>query len=327
MRLVAAGIAKAFGPTQAVRSASVELRGGEVVALVGENGSGKSTLVKILAGVHQPDHGVLHIDGMQTRFRSPRDALRAGVVAVFQEVLVADSRTVLENAWLGVDGLFRGRIDDRQRRALAEDAFSRLVEHPIRLDQPVEELSISDRQACCIVRAFLRKPRLLVLDEATSALDVATRERLFSMIRSLTAAGSSAVFISHRLDEVDEIGDRVVVMRAGETTADLPKAAASRQELVRLMSGAERETEAQVGQAVAARAPGAPVLEVQRVRLRPDARPIDFTLRAGELVVSRPGGPRPGGVPPGFARRRRRSCLRPARSWGGRRLRNAEHQR
>ena len=284
MQLTASGIAKAFGPTQAVRAASAEVRGGEVLALVGENGSGKSTLVKILAGVHQPDRGTLQIDNQPVRFDSPRGALRQGIVAVFQEVLVADSRSVLENAWLGVDGLFRGRVHDRQRRALAEDVFSQLVDHPIRFDQPVEELSISDRQACCIVRALLRRPRLLLLDEATSALDVGTRGRLFAMLRKLTASDCSVVFISHRLDEIDEIADRVVVMRAGETVADLPRAAASRRELVRLMSGAERETEEAVGQAVASRTPGSQLLELHGVKLRPQARPIDFTLRAGELV-------------------------------------------
>jgi ABC-type sugar transport system ATPase subunit len=110
VRLVATGISKAFGPTQAVRSASLELTGGEVVALIGENGSGKSTLVKILAGVHQADRGALHLMAKPVRFGSPRDALRQGIVAVFQEVLVADARSVLENAWLGVDGLFRSRV-------------------------------------------------------------------------------------------------------------------------------------------------------------------------------------------------------------------------
>jgi ABC-type sugar transport system ATPase subunit len=284
VRLVASSIRKAFGPTQAVSSASLELHGGEVLAVIGENGSGKSTLVKILAGVHQPDRGGLEIDSQSVRFVSPRDALRKGIVAVFQEVLVADSRSVLDNAWLGVDGLFRGRIGEAQRRVRAQGAFSQLLDHVLHLDQPVEQLSISDRQACCIVRAFLRSPRILLLDEATSSLDVATRARLFTMIRNLTASGSCVVFISHRLDEVEEIADRIVVMRAGETVADRARAETSRPELVRLMSGAEREAERQVGRAVAARAPGRPVLEVHGVKLRPEARLIDFTLRSGELV-------------------------------------------
>src|SRR5690348_13714386 len=115
-RLGATNIARSFGATQAVRSASVELSRGEVLALIGENGSGKSTLVKILAGVHQPDAGWLEIGGAPVRFPSPRAAIDAGVVAVFQEVLVAGSRSVLDNVWLGADGLFRARHEERERR-------------------------------------------------------------------------------------------------------------------------------------------------------------------------------------------------------------------
>lgn len=280
-RFAATGIAKAFGPTQAVRSASVAVCPGEVLALMGENGSGKSTLVKILAGVHQPDAGSIELDGVRVSFRSPRAALEAGVAAVFQEILVAGSRSVLDNLWLGADGIFRGRVSEEERRRRAQEALEDLLDHRVDLDRPVEELAISDRQACCILRALLREPRLLLLDEATSALDVATRERLFDLVRRVAESGAGVVFISHRLDDVEKIADRIVVMRAGETVANLPRAKASRRELFRLMTGAERE---EAGSMVAAQAPGTPLLELGGVSLRPEGTPIRFTLRAGELV-------------------------------------------
>jgi len=280
-QLRASGIAKAFGPTQAIRSASLELCRGEVLALMGENGSGKSTLVKILAGVHLPDAGSVEIDGLPARFSSPQGALAAGIAAVFQEILIAGSRPVVDNVWLGADGIFRARTEEAERRRLAESALRELLDRPVDLTQPAEELSISDRQACCIVRAVLRQPRVLLLDEATSALDVATRERLFILVRRLARAGAGVVFISHRMDDVEEIADRIVVMRAGETVASVPRGGASRQELVRLMTGAERDT---AGSTATADPPGRAVLEVRGVSLRSGGRPIDFALRSGELV-------------------------------------------
>ena len=280
-RFAATGIAKAFGPTQAVRSASLAVCPGEVLALMGENGSGKSTLVKILAGVHQPDAGSIELDGGRVSFRSPRAALEAGVAAVFQEILVAGSRSVLDNLWLGADGILRGQVSEEERRHRAQGVLEDLLDHRVDLDRPVEELAISDRQACCIVRALLREPRLVLLDEATSALDVATRARLFDLVRHVAESGAGVVFISHRMDDVEKIADRIVVMRAGETVANLPRVKAPRRELVRLMTGAERE---EAGSMVAAQAPGAPLLELGGVSLRPEGTPIRFTLRAGQLV-------------------------------------------
>lgn len=282
-RLCASGIAKSFGPTQAIRSASVDLGSGEVLALMGENGSGKSTLVKVLAGVHQPDAGLVEMDGEQLHLSSPRAAIDAGIAAVFQEVLVAGSRSVLDNVWLGADGLFRSHVEERERRRLAEEGLGELLGRTVDLAQPVEDLSLSDRQACCIVRALVRRPRVLLLDEATSALDVSARRRLFEMVRRLASAGAGVVFISHRMDDVEEIADHMVVMRAGDTVASLSRGEASRQDLLRLMAGDERAAE-EAGEAVAVQAPGPELLEVRTVSLRADGRPIDFTLRAGELV-------------------------------------------
>ena len=180
-------VAKAFGATQALRDCSFELRAGEVHALVGENGSGKSTLVKILSGVHQPDAGRVEVAGADAQLRNPKSALDHGIVSVFQEVLVAPARSVLDNVWLGFDDTWRARVSMREKRRLAREALDNLLGRPVDLGAPVEDLSLSDRQACCIVRALVRRPRILSLDEATSALDVATRDRLFALIGQLAA--------------------------------------------------------------------------------------------------------------------------------------------
>ncbi len=279
------GLAKAFGRTQALRECSFSARSGDVHAVIGENGSGKSTLVKILAGVQRPDSGTLEIAGRSyDGVRSPRVTLDAGVVPVFQEVLVVGPQTVLENVWMGVDGLFRRRVAEDVKRERAATVLAELTGEAPPLDAPVETLPLSMRQVCGIARALVRDPRILILDESTSALDVATRDRLFAIVRRLTAQGGTVIFISHRMDEIEEIADRVTVLRSGRSVATVSRAEASAQELVRLMSGADHLTAGaereRTGPAASDREP---VLEAG-ITLRPGAAPIEFTLKAGELV-------------------------------------------
>jgi ABC-type sugar transport system ATPase subunit len=284
--LIADGLTKAFGHTQALLECTLSVHAGEVHAVIGENGSGKSTLVKILAGVHAPDRGTLVMAGRRVDgARSPRTMNDAGLFAVFQEVLVVGPQTVLENVWLGADGLLRSRIPERVKRERATAVLEELLGETPPLDAPVDSLPLSVRQVCGIARALVRDPKILILDESTSALDVDTRDRLFAIIRKRVVLGRTVIFISHRMDELEEIADRVTVLRSGKTAATLERGQASTEHLVRLMSGANHYTAGVEEKAPEThRTLGASVLEARDVRLHEDACTTDFSLAAGELV-------------------------------------------
>jgi ABC-type sugar transport system ATPase subunit len=283
--LRADGIAKSFGVTRAVVDCSLDVRAGEVHVLMGENGSGKSTLVKILSGVHRPDAGSVTAGRREHPFlASPRAATAARIVTVFQEILVTPQRSVLANAWLGSDGLLRRGQTIEERRARATDVISRLID-PVDLDIPIEQLGLNDRQAICIARALLRDPRILILDEATSALDITTRDNLFALIAELCAGGVGVLFISHRMDEVERIGDRVTVMRSGENVATGGRGEFTSQELVRLMIGSEQVMgEERLARHRSSQVEHSVTLRVTGVKLHGAARPINAEFRSGEIV-------------------------------------------
>jgi ABC-type sugar transport system ATPase subunit len=278
------GLAKSFGPTRAVKDANLELRPGEVHAVVGENGSGKSTLVKLLSGVHRPDAGTIELDGAGVRFATPSAALEAGIATVFQEVLVAGARTVLENLWAGGDGIMRSRIPRKRRVAKAREILANLLPAPPPLDTPAEQLPLAVRQVCAIARSLLRAPQLLILDEATSALDVDTTTRLFAYLAGFKAAGGSVLFTSHRMDEIAAVSDRVTVVRDGRTVATLEAPDSSSRALIHLMAGRDR-AEPEPGERPYRRSTRGPdLLRVRGLRLAPGKAGVEFTLRSGEFV-------------------------------------------
>jgi ABC-type sugar transport system ATPase subunit len=276
-------LSKAFGATQALSDASFVLRAGEVHALVGENGSGKSTLVKILSGVHAPDGGSLELLGARTAPSSPGDAQRLGIATVFQEVLVAEARSVLDNVWLGVDGLVRTRVAERLKRERASALLEHLLGRALDVDAAMESLSLSDRQACCIVRSLLREPRVLILDEATSSLDTETCRRLFELVGKLSASGVGVIFITHRMDELNQVADRITVMRSGCTVGTLERDGWTPRELAHMMIGSDRLSEG-VRTDIHAAPMGDPILTARGLKLRRDGIPFDVEIHPGELI-------------------------------------------
>jgi ABC-type sugar transport system ATPase subunit len=295
--LAATDVTKSFGPTKALAGASVSVGAGQIVALMGENGSGKSTLVKMLSGVLRPDGGAITVDGRPVSLARPKDALRAGIATVFQEILVAPDLTVAENVALG-PGLppLRGRRAG-ELRAQTAALLAALCPDPPGLDVPVRRLDLMRQQVCVLARGLLRRPRLLILDEATSTLDVTIRDRLFGELRRRCAAGAGVLFISHRMDEVLTLADRFVALRSGATVGVLEHAEVSAQRLVSLISGAgagatraPRQRIAGTGTCAApAGAPAAPAapaaaITVRDLRVLPGAAPVSATIGRGEIV-------------------------------------------
>lgn len=281
--LVLEGITKHFPGVVANDRITLEVRAGEVHALLGENGAGKTTLVKILYGIHHPDGGRILLRGRPVRVRSPHDALALGIGMVPQHFLLVRRHTVAENVSLGLAGtpvLFPARevarrLDDLGARyGLAVDPRA-----------PVWSLSISEQQRVEILKALLRGATILVLDEPTSVLTPQEAQNLFAVLRRMTAGGHAVIFITHKLDEVRAVADRITVLRKGRVVATLPAARADNRTLARMMVGRDVEFRAE-------RAPRAGDGEALRVdelsavssRGLPALRGVSLSVRRGEIV-------------------------------------------
>ena len=219
MLLEVVGLSKSYGPVRAVRDLSFDVRVGEVHAVCGHNGAGKSTLVKTLVGLVRPDEGVIRLDGAELSLRNPLDAQAHGIALVNQELSLVPELSVEDNIFLGgldVPLLYRRRrLSEHARRVLDQ-----LGLRHVRLGTPVETLSIGERQLVEIARLLVRDARLLILDEPTATLSKPEIERVFRATRELVAQGHSVIFVSHRLDEVFELCDRVSVFRDGRRVGD-----------------------------------------------------------------------------------------------------------
>ena len=240
VRLKMTNVHKAFGATKALRGVSFAVQPGEVHALIGENGAGKSTLMKILSGAHAPDAGSMALDGQPFQPSNPLRAREAGVAMIYQELTLAPDLSVEENILLGREPSRFGIIDRRQRRELARKALVELG-HNLPLDTPVNRLTIAEKQLVEIARALVTEPKVLIMDEPTSSLTQVDTQKLFRVIRQLKQRGVSVIYISHFLEECQDIADRFTVLRDGESVASGAMAEVSLDTIIHAMVGREIE--------------------------------------------------------------------------------------
>ena len=236
MQVVVDGLSKSYGPTQALRSVSVEFDGGTVHTVLGENGSGKSTLIKALSGVVVPDSGSISIDDARIRDTSPRTAQEHGIQTVFQEILVAPNRSVIENVYLGFHPYLRARVSRDEQERRTRELFAELGAPNADVTAEAGDLPLLLQQIAVIARGLLREPRVLILDEATAALGLVERDALFQIIRRLREEGVLIIFVSHRMDEVVEISDRVTVLRSGQVVDHVGRDQIEPAHLLKLMA-------------------------------------------------------------------------------------------
>ena len=279
--LSATNVDKSYAGVHALRNASLEVRAGEVHALIGENGAGKSTLVKIITGAVDPDAGVLKLNGTHITQNSPRLAKQLGIAAIYQQPALFPELSVSENIAIGLEEVsILGRVDWRARKQRAAELLAR-VGARINPDTDAGALTMPEQQLVEIARALGAQAKVLIMDEPTASLSEEDTRNLFTVIRQLRAAGVGVIYISHRLEELPLIADRVTVLRDGQTIDTREMSEVDRPQLIQLMVG--RELSAVFPKKDVA--VGEVVLELRRLGcFASGIHDIDLSVRAGEIV-------------------------------------------
>ncbi len=276
-------VSKSYPGVVALSHVSLAIAPGEVIGLVGENGAGKSTLMKILGGVTEPDSGTIRVDGQERTSLSVQDAIAARIAFVHQELNLFDNLDVAGNVFIGrepLSGGFLRLVDEKELHRRVKPLLDRLG-CDFGPDTLVAELSLAQRQLVEIAKALSHRARLVIMDEPTSSLTLSETDRLMRVIAGLKAEGVSVIFISHRLNEVEQCADRVIVLRDGRTVSELPRAEVTHAALIRLMIG--RDLKSLYIQP--ARPPGADALEVVDVRTSTyPERAVSLNVREGEIL-------------------------------------------
>ena len=243
--LAASNIVKSFGAVRALNGADIDVKAGEIHALVGDNGAGKSTLIKILSGVHTPDAGTVEVDGVPVAFANPREAQDAGIETVYQDLAVAPAMTIAENLFLGREvrragplGKYLGALD---KKRMLEESVARMAELKVgirSMTQAVETLSGGQRQCVAVGRAAAFAQHVVIMDEPTAALGVKEGNMVLELIRRVRDRGLPVVLISHNMPHVFEVADRIHVARLGKRAAILNPKKISMSDTVAVMTGA-----------------------------------------------------------------------------------------
>ncbi len=277
------GITKRFPGVVALQGVSLSLRPGEVLALMGENGAGKSTLMKILGGVQPPDEGEIQIDGRAVAFGGVKDSKASGIALIHQELMLAPNLDIASNIFLGNEGakgslfpLNRPRMNARAAELIARVGLK------VPVTTPVARLTAGQMQMVEIAKALSTQARIIIMDEPTSSLASAESEQLFQIIRQLKADGIGIIYISHRMQEVMDLSDRISVLRDGRYVGDLLRAEATHDKVVALMVG--RELSNEYFPEKRERATHEPMLEVENLRVPGTPEGATFTARKGEIL-------------------------------------------
>lgn len=272
------GIGKAFPGVQALQAVDLTLHRGEVLALLGENGAGKSTLIKVLSGAHQPDAGTIRVDGELVEIKRPVDAERHGIAVIYQEFNLIPALSVMDNICLGNERRRKGCLLDRPAQlAMVRRLFER-VGVDLNPHALISELTVAQQQMVEIVKALSRQASILVMDEPSAALSHHEVEHLFAFVEELRGQGMGIIYISHRLEEVERLADRVSVLRDGLHVDTQDARDLKRDRVIELMVGRKLENEfpersARVGEVRLA------VNDLQRT---PSSSPVSFELRRGK---------------------------------------------
>ena len=277
------GVTKAFAGVMALRGVDLDVRSGEVHCILGQNGAGKSTLIKTLAGVHRPDGGEILWQGERVDIPNPDTAIGFGIATMYQELDVVDGLTIAENIFLGHE-LSRGGVTNRAEAARQTRELLRRLGHPqLSPHTEVGQLSAANKQIVSMARALSHDIKLIIMDEPSAVLDTEEVKNLFGVVRELTGQGIAVVYITHRLEEIRQIGDRITVLKDGRTTATgLSAAETPTAELIRLMTG--RDVANVFPQPVPIPADAPVVLAVDGLGLTGVFEDVSFQVRAGEIV-------------------------------------------
>ena len=274
-------VVKAFGPVQVLHGVSFSLEPGRIYGLLGENGAGKSTLMKILTGYERLTSGEVHVNGQAQTFKNSRDAEAQGIVLIHQEFNLAEDLSIAENIFLGHEKKRGWLLDDATMRAQAQKVLAQ-VGLTVDANTKVKQLIVAEKQLVEVAKALARKARLLIMDEPTATLTPGETQRLFALMAQFKADGVTMVYISHKLDEVEQVTDEVIVMRDGQFVTRQPTHSLTRQQMASLMVG--RELSDLYPPKAALAQGGAPAMKVSGITVLGWATDVSFEVRPGEIL-------------------------------------------